>query len=245
MLILDCVHCFQLGVLFNDIVGLYKYYNEFIANYIHENGESAANHYTIRYIIADVRSILKYFTMFIEKSKNRDEMTTQKIIQFIEVALLCYNNIPNCAKIPEVLSFLSCIVTKLQVYSYSVDSILQNGINSLIPNILDAVYGGTLSLISQDQINYPEIRLEFYNLLSCLAQYSFEKLFSFGVAQQQVLIDSILWGFKHDSREICETVFFIFFFLSFVEFTDYDQGLDECQTSFGRFQATLLQSFPH
>ena len=104
---------------------------------------------------------------------------------------------------------------------------------------MDAVYGGTLSLISQDQINYPEIRLEFYNLLSCLAQYSFEKLFSFGVAQQQVLIDSILWGFKHDSREICETVFFIFF-LSFVEFTDHDQGLDECQTGFGRFQAALL-----
>ncbi|KAK8802110.1 hypothetical protein WA158_006505 [Blastocystis sp. Blastoise] len=184
----------QLGLHFSQLCDLYKFYSENMQIYLNEKGVVAIGHVVIRYMRNVNREILRYIKMYIDKCKKNDATVQQLLDTFVPMTLNCYRDMPNIGKDSEMLSFLTLVVTKCH-----------GNINHLVTPLLDAVYGGTLSLITSSTEDFPEIRLEFYNLLAALSQYSFDKLFDYAPEQQNILIGSIIWGFKHTSREICET----------------------------------------
>ncbi len=53
--------------------------------------------------------------------------------------------------------------------------------------------------------DYPEHRLQFFGLLRAITNNCFKTLFTLTPAQLKLVIDSIVWAFRHTERNIADT----------------------------------------
>jgi exportin-1 len=53
--------------------------------------------------------------------------------------------------------------------------------------------------------DYPEHRLKFFALLHAITNHCFKCLFGMSPPQVKLLIDSIIWAFRHTERNVAET----------------------------------------
>lgn len=53
--------------------------------------------------------------------------------------------------------------------------------------------------------DYPEHRLRFFALLHAITNHCFKCLFAMSPPQLKLLIDSIIWAFRHTERNVAET----------------------------------------
>lgn len=53
--------------------------------------------------------------------------------------------------------------------------------------------------------DYPEHRLKFFALLHAITNHCFSCLFAMSPQQVKLLIDSIIWAFRHTERNVAET----------------------------------------
>lgn len=53
--------------------------------------------------------------------------------------------------------------------------------------------------------DYPEHRLKFFALLHAITNHCFKCLFAMSAPQVKLLIDSIIWAFRHTERNVAET----------------------------------------
>ena len=53
--------------------------------------------------------------------------------------------------------------------------------------------------------DYPEHRLQFFSLLRAITNHCFNTLFTMSPDQLKLVIDSIVWAFRHTERNIAET----------------------------------------
>jgi exportin-1 len=53
--------------------------------------------------------------------------------------------------------------------------------------------------------DYPEHRLQFFNLLRSITNACFGTLFTMSPGQLKLVIDSIVWAFRHTERNIADT----------------------------------------
>jgi exportin-1 len=74
-----------------------------------------------------------------------------------------------------------------------------------LPRILDAIFQPTLEMITTNMLDHPEHRINFFQFLREANEHCFYGLFNIPTAQQKLLIDSIVWAFKHTERNISET----------------------------------------
>lgn len=73
-----------------------------------------------------------------------------------------------------------------------------------IPTVLDAVFQCTLDMIAADLQNFPEHRLNFFLLLQAVNDHAFPALLAVPGPQFKLLLDSVIWGFKHTMRNVAE-----------------------------------------
>lgn len=74
-----------------------------------------------------------------------------------------------------------------------------------IPTILEYTFEPTLNMINKDFSEYPEHRAGFYNLLREINLQCFPALIPMlPKVQFKLIVDSIVWGFKHTMREIAD-----------------------------------------
>ena len=59
-----------------------------------------------------------------------------------------------------------------------------------------------LCVAAQD---YPEHRLQFFSLLRAITNACFVTLFAMSPAQLRLVIDSIVWAFRHTERNVADT----------------------------------------
>jgi len=74
-----------------------------------------------------------------------------------------------------------------------------------IPRIFSNVFECTLEMISKNFEDYPEHRLNFFNLLRAINNHCFAAFYTLSPAQFRLIMDSIVWSFKHTQRDIAET----------------------------------------
>ena len=102
-------------------------------------------------------------------------------------------------------------------------TVLQSLLSSQISPILDAIFEPTLEMINQDFAEYPEHRVGFFKLLrainlTCfpceccpsisleeLAHHSFSALLELPPPKFKLVMDSVVWAFKHTMRDIADT----------------------------------------
>ncbi|KAF8044403.1 hypothetical protein BT93_A2406 [Corymbia citriodora subsp. variegata] len=74
-----------------------------------------------------------------------------------------------------------------------------------VPRIFEAVFQCTLEMITKNFEDYPEHRLKFFSLLRAIAAHCFPALIRLSSQQLKLVMDSIIWAFRHTERNIAET----------------------------------------
>lgn len=185
----------QLRIIYLDMLVLYKVMSDNITTAITKNGENVMKQPIIRSMRGVKKEILKLINEWVSHTNDYKVVLTSFIPKLLDAILFDYKNctVPS-AREPEVLSTMSTVVKKLE-----------SNITTQIPAIFDAVFECTLDMINKDFQEYPEHRTNFYILLQQVVTYCFSSLLNIVPAQFKLILDSIIWAFKHTMRNVADT----------------------------------------
>jgi len=74
-----------------------------------------------------------------------------------------------------------------------------------IPAMLDATFECTIQMISHDFQEFPEHRVGFFHFIRCVNLHCFPAISRLPPPQFKLIVDSVVWAFKHTMRDIAET----------------------------------------
>lgn len=183
----------QLGLMYVDMLSLYKAVSSMISDSIVKDGVIATKTPKVRGLRTIKKEILKMIETYINKADNLQEIVRDLSQPLFAAVLEDYqNNVPD-ARDAEVLNCLSTLVSK-------VGHMIPEGVVLILQHVFEC----TLDMIKNDFIEYPEHRVEFYKLLKEINSHSFQGLLELSGDAFQSLINAALWAFKHNNREVEE-----------------------------------------
>ncbi|KAG6457277.1 exportin-1 [Manduca sexta] len=185
----------QLGRIYLDMLNVYKVMSENINQAIALNGVVVNKQPLIKNMRIIKKETLKLIASWVSRSTDNSMVLENFIPPLLDAVLLDYQRtaVPD-AREPEVLSCMAAIVYKLG-----------GQITSEVPKIFDAVFECTLEMINKDFEEYPEHRTEFFLLLQAVNTNCFKAFLSIPPAQFKLVLDSIIWAFKHTMRNVADT----------------------------------------
>ncbi|CAL1266809.1 unnamed protein product [Larinioides sclopetarius] len=185
----------QLGRIYLDMLNVYKVMSENIIGFIAKNGESAMKQSKIRGMRTVKKETLKLISSWVSRSTDPQMVLENFIPPLLDAVLLDYQRctVPS-AREPEVLSTMATIVNRLGGH-----------ITPEIPKIFDHVFECTLDMINKDFEEFPEHRTNFFLLLHAAVSHCFPALLNIAPAQFKLVLDSIIWAFKHTMRNVADT----------------------------------------
>jgi len=183
----------QLGRIYLDMLNVYKVMSSNISEAIAQHGEICAKQPLIKSMRVVKKESLNLISSWISKSNDADMVVENFIPPLLDAVLLDYQkNIPE-AREAEVLSTMATIVNKLE-----------SSITKEVPKIFDAVFECTLLMINRNFEEFPEHRKNFFMLLQAVNQHCFPALLQIPAPQFKLILDSIIWSFKHTMRDVAE-----------------------------------------
>lgn len=185
----------QLGRIYLDMLNVYKVMSENIIAAIAVNGEGVTKQPLIKSMRVVKKETLKLISDWVSRSNDHGMVLENFIPPLLDAVLIDYQrtSVPS-AREPEVLSAMGTIVNKLGGH-----------ITSEVPKIFDAVFECTLEMINKDFEEYPEHRTNFFLLLQAVNNHCFPAFLSIPPAQFKLVLDSIIWAFKHTMRNVADT----------------------------------------
>ncbi|RYP06485.1 hypothetical protein DL764_003136 [Monosporascus ibericus] len=137
------------------------------------------------------KEILKLVETYVEKAEDLQAVRQQMVPQLLDSVLVDYNrNVPG-ARDAEVLKAMSVIITKLTGL-----------MEDQVPVIMQNIFECTLEMINKDFSEFPEHRVEFFNLLRAINLHCFPALLKLDNRQFKFVIDACMWASKHDNRDV-------------------------------------------
>ena len=128
------------------------------------------------------KEILKLIETFVEKAEDLQAVRVQMVPQLLDTVLVDYNrNVPG-ARDAEVLRAMSAIISKLSViYIIPPDDLpleyadfdIKSLMEDQVPVIMENIFECTLEMINKDFSEFPEHRVEFFNLLRAINLHCF------------------------------------------------------------------------
>ncbi|XP_044498368.1 protein EXPORTIN 1A-like isoform X3 [Mangifera indica] len=184
----------QISVIFLDMLNVYKMYSELISSSIAEGGPFASKTSYVKLLRSVKRETLKLIDTFLDKAEDQPQIGKQFVPPMMDPVLGDYaRNVPD-ARESEVLSLFATIINKYK--SAMIDD---------VPRIFEAIFQCTLEMITKNFEDYPEHRLKFFSLLRAIATHCFPALIRLSSQQLKLVMDSIIWAFRHTERNIAET----------------------------------------
>ncbi|KAI8098786.1 nuclear export factor CRM1 [Halteromyces radiatus] len=184
----------QLSKLYNDLLALYGIVGNMVSQQVASQGAIATKTPKIRGLRLVKKEILKLVDTYVACAKDLTAVNDNMVGPFFEAVLSDYRQGVDIAKDAEVLSVIATMVDKLG-----------NLLTPRVPVILEATFEPTLNMITKDFSEFPEHRTGFYNMLRAINQHCFQALLDLAPAQFKLVIDSVVWGFKHTMRDIADT----------------------------------------
>ncbi|WVQ72072.1 hypothetical protein IAR50_001616 [Cryptococcus sp. DSM 104548] len=184
----------QLGRIWLDMLGLYRTVSGIISDDVANQGEVATKTPKVRALRTIKKEILKLVETYVKKAEDTQGVYDNLIPGLFDAVLGDYNRNVPAARDAEVLNVTATIVSKLGPI-----------LSPQIAPILDAIFEPTLTMINQDFAEYPEHRVGFFKLLRAINLTCFQALLEIPPAQFKLIIDSIVWAFKHTMRDIADT----------------------------------------
>ncbi|KAF3420926.1 hypothetical protein E2986_08315 [Frieseomelitta varia] len=184
----------QLGRIYLDMLNVYKVMSENISAAIALNGEVVMEQSLIKSMRVVKKETLKLISEWVSRTTDRQMVLESFLPPLLDAVLLDYQKTNvHCAREPEVLSAIATIVNKLECY-----------ITNEIPKIFDAVFECTLEMINKDFEEFPEHRTNFFLLLQEVNVSCFGAFLIIPPAQFKLVLDSIIWAFKHTMRNVAD-----------------------------------------
>jgi exportin-1 len=193
-------HCYivQLQRIFGDLMNFYKVYSQLIVRAISAGGVQAHASTAVRYMRGVKREVLRLLEAFIARAEDPTLIYQSFVPPLLDSILGDYKAVPPELRDAEVLQLLSTLVDKLG-----------QPLTPNVPAILDHVFDSTLSMITANFESYPETRVHFFQMLRMVNQHCFGAFLMVPPAHFKVIIDSIVWGFKHPTTNIAECSMYI------------------------------------
>ncbi|XP_018012773.1 exportin-1 [Hyalella azteca] len=188
-------YVYQLGRIYLDMLNVYKVMSENISAAILHNGENVTKQPLIKSMRVVKKETLKLISGWVSRSEDPTLIMESFLPPLLEAVLLDYQrtSVP-AAREPEVLSTMATFVNKLEMH-----------IAPQVPQIFDALFECTLSMINKDFEEFPDHRTNFFLLLQSVNNYCFASLLAITPAQFKLVLDSIIWAFKHTMRNVADT----------------------------------------
>lgn len=184
----------QLNRIFVDMLSVYKMYSELISAAIASGGPYASRSAGVRLMRSVKKVALKLIETFVEKTDDFDQVAMHHVPAMMDPILGDYaRNVPD-ARDAEVLSLFASMINRLQ-----------SKMEAEVPRIFEAVFECTLGMITRNMEDYPEHRLQFFGLLRAVTKHCPGTLFNMSESQLKLVIDSVVWAFRHTERNIAET----------------------------------------
>ncbi|KAM7273898.1 hypothetical protein ACFE04_028562 [Oxalis oulophora] len=184
----------QISLIFLDMLNVYRMYSELISSSIATGGPFASKSHYVKLLRSVKRETLKLIETFLDKAEDQPHIGTQFVPPMMDPVLGDYaRNLPD-ARESEVLSLFATIINKYK--ATMIDD---------VPRIFEAVFQCTLEMITKNFEDYPEHRLKFFSLLRAIATHCFPAMIRLSSQQLKLVMDSIIWAFRHTERNIAET----------------------------------------
>ncbi|CAI9774234.1 unnamed protein product [Fraxinus pennsylvanica] len=184
----------QITLIFLDMLNVYRMYSELISTSIAQGGPYASRTSVVKLLRSVKRETLKLIETFLDKAEDQPQIGKQFVPPMIDPVLGDYaRNLPD-ARESEVLSLFATIINKYK------GTMIED-----VPRIFEAVFQCTLEMITKNFEDYPEHRLKFFSLLRAIATYCFPALIQLSSEQLKLVMDSIVWAFRHTERNVAET----------------------------------------
>jgi exportin-1 len=181
----------QIGRIYHDMLQMYRATSGLISDAVATQGEFATKIVKVRGLRTIKKEILKLIETYVDKAEDLQAVLMQMVPPLLDSVLVDYNrNVPG-ARDAEVLRTMSTIISKLRAL-----------MEDQVPIIMQNVFECTLSMINKDFSEFPEHRVEFFNLLRSINLECFPALLKLDANQFKFVIDSCSWAFKHDNREV-------------------------------------------
>jgi len=141
------------------------------------------------------KETLKLIQCFVRNAQNQDHETIFKAFlpALLEPVLQDYKSNVPAARDAEVLALLSEFIMKLGP-----------GMVQSVGTIFEATFQCTLDMITKNFEDYPDVRKQFFGLLRAINSKCFPALLLLDPQQFKLIIDSIVWAFKHLERNISD-----------------------------------------
>ncbi|KAG2375540.1 Protein EXPORTIN [Vigna angularis] len=184
----------QITLIFLDMLNVYRMYSELISKSIAEGGPFASRTSYVKLLRSVKRETLKLVDTFLDKAEDQPQIAKHFVPPMMDPVLGDYaRNVPD-ARESEVLSLFATVVNKYKA------AMVED-----VPRIFEAVFQCTLEMITKNFEDYPEHRLKFFSLLRAIATHCFPALICLSSQQLKLVMDSIIWAFRHTERNIAET----------------------------------------
>jgi len=184
----------QLGRIYLDMVNVYKVLSENISSAIAQHGEAVAKQPLIRAMRGVKKEALNLINCWVNKSTDPKLVKENFIPPLMTTVLDDYSkNIPQ-AREPEVLNTMATFINQLDTH-----------LTDDIPVIFDAVFECTLDMINKDFEQFPEHRTNFFLLLQAVNTHCFLALIKLAPEQFKLVLDTVIWAFKHTMRNVADT----------------------------------------
>lgn len=181
----------QLGLMYVDMLSLYKAVSSMISDLVSSDGLIATKTPKVRGLRTIKKEILKMIETYINQADNLEEIVRDLAQPLFQAVLEDYkSNVPD-ARDAEVLNCMTALVAK-------VGPMIPDGVVLVLQNVFEC----TLDMIKNDFVEYPEHRVEFYKLLKEINIRSFSALLQLSGDAFQSLINAALWAFKHNNRDV-------------------------------------------
>ncbi|KAF5947424.1 hypothetical protein HYC85_013381 [Camellia sinensis] len=173
------------------------------------------------------RETLKLIETFLDKAEDQPQIGKQFVPPMMDPVLGDYaRNLPD-ARESEVLSLFATIINKykgamIEDVPRIFEAVFQCTLEvKLTPEAkreqtalifekkalfhVWTVSNATRHMITKNFEDYPEHRLKFFSLLRAIATHCFPALIRLSSQQLKLVMDSIIWAFRHTERNIAET----------------------------------------
>jgi exportin-1 len=183
----------QMLAMLDPMLRLYQLYSEGVCRAIAEGGPHAARSSAVRHLRGVKKAVLRLVEAFVERCEDDQLLATRVVPALLDPVLGDYARSLPDARDAEALSCFTAVVNKLQA-----------GVSPQVPRILEAVFEPTLAMITRNFEDYPEHRLRFFALLAAVTNHCFPSLLAMSAPQLKLLMDSIVWAFRHTERNVAE-----------------------------------------
>ena len=186
----------QMARCFGDVLRVYALYSAAADAAIADGGPHAARSAGVKALRGAKRACLRLLETWVGACDDVGLLAQQYVPAMAEPVLGAYARARSPeSRDAEALALYAAVVAKLRSAAAA----------EVVPRCFDAVFGPTLEMITANFEDFPEHRLQFFALLRSVAGAAFGALFGLGAAQLKLLVDAVVWAFRHTERNVAET----------------------------------------